>query len=219
MSIETTLTLLVAGGILLVAAVLKATFHGLMWIAVKLSGCEVPRWGSRGGAVAALPRVPLTTRLGHGARRTGGFLQGAATLSIFVIATIANWIGTALAAVTIVLVAIYRWIESATIDAYQWSKPHVVGARAATARNTRSAYTWTRPRVAGASAAIVHALVTGLDRLGRWYVDTVIPFLLETGEATRDVVTPEPERLGDIALFVRTSPVLAGGSPRSSRAA
>jgi hypothetical protein len=179
MSIETTLTLLVAGGILLFAAVLKATFHGLMWLVAKVSGREMPAWRSRRGAVAAVPRVPVTTWIGHALRGTGLF-------ALFVVATIAH---------AIRLLA--ELAGRATEDVYDWIAPRGRRAYATSKRTTIAAYRYSKPRVAN-----------GLERLGEWWVHKATPFLLETGEATRDLVTSAPEHHGDIRAFERTTPVL-----------
>ncbi|MEA2435198.1 MAG: hypothetical protein QOG54_2655 [Actinomycetota bacterium] len=141
MSIETTLTLLIAAGILAVAAVLKLTFYSVVWVVTKVAGREMQSWGTRRGAVAALPRVPLSSRAGRA-------IQAARLVVVLVVATIATWVVKGAIALSDLFAAFGAWLEPRLTGAYRWAKPWVI------AGGTRG----------------VSASRSGLRRIGSWWI-------------------------------------------------
>jgi hypothetical protein len=200
-SIESTLTLLVAAAILAVAAVLKLTFYGVMWIASKIAEEELLPWRRRVPVeppAHALPREPLTVRLGRA-------LQGAAMLFTVAVATIWKWMSAVAFALMIAFAALGAWLEPHVLSLFAWLRASSV-----------TTYRWARPRVVSASSRAKRESIDSLDRIGKWWIDTATPAILETGEATRDVLVPANENEGSMSRFARSSLIVLDDRQRSS---
>lgn len=133
MSIETTLTLGLALGLLAVALIIRT-------IALVLWRVALFAWVRFGGTAPAakpsdvhdaLPRIPLGERL-------AGLGRGISAAALFLAATVASWIELAGRG----LVWTGRHVARASRAAWAWSAPRAVSASRTAGRGLRTAWAW-----------------------------------------------------------------------------
>lgn len=159
MSIETLLTLGLAGVILLAAALMRLVVLGLLELGLRIAGRDTawlhPFRRARTDEAIRPARPPLRPRVVHAYRSA----QGA------VVPRVRTGTAAALAAMVLVVMTLAGWALFVGREAVQggrgafaWLRPRMISASSQVGRSARAVLSWLRPRLVMGIATMQHLL-------------------------------------------------------------